>query len=479
METDVVVVGYGAAGATSAINAADNGAEVILLEKMPAGGGNSRLSGGNIMIPREQNFAKYLNRLTFGTTPPELIDMYVTMAMENGNYIRSLGGDVLIFTPLGVTFPKIAPRASFPDLPYSDLMDKYNVVGDPEVKPAQRLWDLLSANVDKRKNIKVMLKTPAKELCQNEAGEIVGLIAESEGKRIAIKAKKAVIMTLGGFEFNDDMKKDYLPVKSSAALGCPGNTGDGIKMVQKVGADLWHMTALACSMGIKVPEFESAFPNFFLGPAFIFVNQRAKRFVDETTIEGHAYWMHFSHLDEKLIEFPNNPWYAIFSEENRKRGAFFTGGVGNNRDLYKWSLDNMEEIKKGWIIKADTIAELAKKINVDAAQLEKSLQKYNDDCKSGLDTDYGRTKERLRSVDGPPYYAMTIQPSLINTQGGPRRDKESRVLDPFGKPIPRLYNVGEFGSIWGFVYQGANNLGECLVFGRIAGKNAANEKPWS
>ena len=94
------------------------------------------------------------------------------------------------------------------------------------------------------------------------------------------------------------------------------------------------------------------------------------------------------------------------------------------------------------------------------------------------DEDFGRSKEDLRALE-PPFYAIQLWPALINTQGGPRRDKESRVLDPEGKPIPRLYAAGELGSIWGYLYQGACNIGESLVFGQIAGKNAAAEKPWA
>ena len=118
-------------------------------------------------------------------------------------------------------------------------------------------------------------------------------------------------------------------------------------------------------------------------------------------------------------------------------------------------------------------------ISVDKSNLENTITKYNDGCKTGIDAEFGRVKENLKAIKGPPYYAIKLYPALMNTQGGPRRDKEARVLDPYGKPIPRLYEAGELGSIWSFVYQGANSLGECIAFGRIAGKNAAGENPWS
>ena len=120
---------------------------------------------------------------------------------------------------------------------------------------------------------------------------------------------------------------------------------------------------------------------------------------------------------------------------------------------------------------------MAKRISIDASTLEDTIARYNDYCKAGEDSDFGRPKELLKAIEGPPYYALQLWPSLINTQGGPRRDKEARVLDPDGKPIPRLYAAGELGSIWGYLYQDSTNLPESIVFGRIAGINAATSPP--
>jgi len=136
------------------------------------------------------------------------------------------------------------------------------------------------------------------------------------------------------------------------------------------------------------------------------------------------------------------------------------------------------EIEKGWILKGKMATELASKISVNPQILEETISRYNQYCRAGKDKDFDRPKEDLRPLE-LPLYAIQLWPALINTQGGPRRDKESRVLDPEGKPIPRLYAAGELGSIWGYLYQGACNIGEALVFGRIAGRNAAAEKPLS
>lgn len=477
MEYDVVVVGWGAAGTTAAVTAHDQEAEVLILEKMPDGGGNTRVCGGNIIIPKGKEFAEYLATLSFKTTEREIIDTFVEHAMKNGQWIKEMGADVQVFAPLEVAYPTMIAGAGFPHIPGADTVVKYNIKGTPEEgKPSQRLWKFLSGLVAKR-GIKVMTSTPARELITSLNGEVIGVMAERDGKPVNIKARRAVILTCGGFENNPAMKWDYLPVKPVGFLGNPGNTGDGIKMAQQIGADLWHMTRLACLIGFKVPEFEAAFWVAFLNEGFIFADKYGRRFVNEAGIEIHEYYRELSHFDFEKMEFPRVPLWAIFDEQTRRKGPLSRGTAGYNRDLYQWSLDNSAEVARGWIIHGNSVAQLASKISMDPQVLKQTIEMYNSHCKAGKDADYDRPKEDLRALE-PPFYAIQLWPALINTQGGPRRDKESRVLDPDGKPIPRLYAAGELGSIWGYLYQGACNIGEALVFGRIAGKNAAMEKPW-
>ena len=81
-------------------------------------------------------------------------------------------------------------------------------------------------------------------------------------------------------------------------------------------------------------------------------------------------------------------------------------------------------------------------------------------------------------LDKAPFYALELSPSMLNTQGGPRRNGKAQVVRPDGTPLPRLYSAGELGSMYSYLYQGTGNIGECLVFGRISGRNAAAEQPW-
>jgi hypothetical protein len=107
------------------------------------------------------------------------------------------------------------------------------------------------------------------------------------------------------------------------------------------------------------------------------------------------------------------------------------------------------------------------------------LATWNKSCAAGNDSEFGRASDRIAPIQTPPYYALELVPMFTNTQGGPRRNKNAKILDPYGKPIPRLYSAGELGSIWSWHYEGAGDFAECLAFGRIAGEHAAAEKPWS
>jgi len=475
---DVLVVGGGASGSVAAITAHDIGADVIILEKMPTTGGNCAVSGGNICTPTDMKFAEYLNILSFGTTDPDINEALVNGAMENVEWIRKMGGEITPFKmPPVKIFPGLEEGPGWPHLPGSQYMVKYNIQKEGSEKDTSgaRLWKLLNRNVESRK-IRVMTNTAAKEIMKDENGEVVGVLAEAGGEGISIKAKKAVILTTGSFENDEALKWEYLSAKPVKFLGSPGNKGDGIRLAQKVGADLWHMTAMGCTIGFQAPEFEAAFSVAFLNEGFLFVDKYGKRFMAEVGLEIHDFARFFSHLDAKNVEYPRLPSWAIFDDETRRSGPLYAGVVGYNQLSYKWSSDNSTEIAKGWIIKAESVEELSDKISVDKSVLEGTVTRYNDHCRAGNDADFGRTSGTLRAIEGPPYYCIQIWPAVYACLGGPRRDKEARVLNPDGKPIPRLYSAGEGGSVMGFLGHGGVSLSDCIVFGQIAGRNAASEK---
>jgi hypothetical protein len=224
---------------------------------------------------------------------------------------------------------------------------------------------------------------------------------------------------------------------------------------------------------------------------FIFVNKYGKRFMKETKMVAHNKGtLEILYFDHEGAEYPNVPAYLVFDEVYRKSGPIaytlkfferaFRGpfGYAMVHKIYDWSDDNIAEVDKGWIIKADTIADLAGRINVNPKGLKESIGKFNSYCTNGEDLDFGRRKDSMAPIEKPPYYALELGIGLVNTQGGPKHNKYCQILDPDDKPIPRLYAAGELGSFFGFLYQGGSNYPEAWIFGRIAGKQAASEKPF-
>ena len=374
----------------------------------------------------------------------------------------------------------------------------------------QRLWKLFRSSIDKRK-IKVLHATPAKELIQDPfTKEIIGVKAENKGSEITVKAKRSVIMTCGGFENNQQMTQDYLQSFAYAyPKGTPYNTGDGIKMAIAVGADLWHMQNCAGPAYVfKRPDVDYVEYTSWPNNSYIYIGADGTRFVCETSgihagrhgkIMEHGQW-HQSPTPSTSAGTKYQPMHIIFDDVFRKGGPIcntknFMGWNSQVAKTYSWSKDNLAEIEKGWIIKADSIRELGEKINVgavdgiDPARLEQTVKTYNEYALKGVDPEFGRGKywdfftakwviSPLTPINKPPFYAMQLVAGYTNTQGGPRRNARAQIMQPNGRPIPRLYGAGELGSVYSLHYQGGGNIGECQAFGRIAGRNAAAEKPW-
>ncbi|MFH1123983.1 MAG: FAD-binding protein [Pseudomonadota bacterium] len=491
IETDVVVVGYGGAGAVAAITAHDEGSRVIILEKMPAGGGATFLSNGGILVPTAMEYVDYLYDICAGFTDRDILETFVEKAMKIEDYIRDIGGEFerWVSQEVGISFPPLA-RPSWPKVPSGKSMARGHIkayeVTPPKENPsiAERvravgraygpdLWRLLTDNVGRR-GIPVMTSTPAKDLVKNEGGEVVGVVAQRQGQEVLVKAKKAVVLTTGGFGANEAMRRAHLPCPFHY-LGPSYAAGDGVVMAQKVGAALWHMLAIVGQLGFKAPEYEAAFQTRVPSERFVFVDRDGKRFTNETEMKLHNMWRVASFYDPERLQFPRIPCYLIFDEVTRRKAPISRDWRPLND--YEWSLDNSAEIAKGWIKKGNTLGELARQIAVDESALEHTINTFNESCRAGVDPEFGRAREMMGPIDTPPYYALEHWPVIVSTSGGPRHDKESRVLDHSGKPIPRLYAAGELGSLFGWLYEPGGGLSECLVFGRIAGHNAAVEKP--
>ena len=475
-ETDVAVVGYGGAGATAAITAADLGAKVLIVEKAVSGGGNTRLSAGSVRtFGAVERAVEHITFLCGGATDLEVIETLVRESHDNEAWLRSLGGEVVMdpLQAVPASYPIYPTGAASSEQPGADgVGPRLRVKGDTTAN-GRDLWELLDRNAEER-CIPILFECPAVRLSRDGDGAVTGLTARRGGEEIAIHARKAVILTCGGYEWDADMQLQFLGQRFWS-LGASGHTGDGIRMAADAGAALWHMNAVAAGFGYRVDGFDGAVIHAMPGPGFIYVDRNARRFVDETAMDAHAVGSLVTELDLETMERPRVPCFVVFDEATRAAGPVANTGRGAVAKHYQWSDDNAAEVAKGWIKAGDTPAALAVELGLDPAALERTVDAYNRACAERHDEALGRSPDTLKPLARPPFYGAALWPSLFNTQGGPRRNARGQVLNAWGHPIKGLYSAGELGSMWSQNYPGAGNLTEVLAFGRIAGRNAAAE----
>ena len=479
-EADVLVVGFGAAGMAASVTAHELGASVIILEKAPEGeeGGNTRVAGqGYLNTSSVESAIAYLNALCGPFTVPQpMVQVWAEEMCKNNDWLASLGGD-----PQEHQHPPVG--IEFPDLPGADCVHKFH---DGPTYGYSYTWKLFERLV-KERPIRVLYETPGRALIQNDiTKEILGVRAQRDGKDVLIKARKGVVLTCGGFENNQEMIRNYLPgVPYCYTSGSPYNEGDGITMAMSVGADLWHMNNYAGpSMALKVPEVRTSFSmqalHYSKQPpgGMIVVGPDGRRFTDEKFKTRHGKvpvngrWLPLS---------TPCPMYMIVDHAHFSAGPLYDGhpshGWTQIVEKYQWSADNSRELAKGWIVKGDSIAALASEIGLDPTVLEATVGRWNQSCTAGKDSEFNRTLMMAPIAQGP-FYAVEMSPSMLNTQGGPRRNEKAQIVRPDGTPIPRLYSSGELGSIYSYLYQGTGNLGECLAFGRVAARHVVAETAW-
>jgi succinate dehydrogenase/fumarate reductase flavoprotein subunit len=465
----------------AAVTAHDLGAEVVVLEKAPEGqeGGNTRVAGqGYLNTSSAEQAAAYLTALCGPYTVPEtMVKVWAREMCLNNAWLRSLGGD-----PQEHQHPPVG--IEFPDLPGSDCVHKFH---DGPTYGYSYTWKLFERLV-KQRPIPILYETPGRELIQHDGSkEILGVRAQRADRSVTVKARKGVVLTCGGFENNQAMIRDYLPgIPYCYTSGTPYNEGDGIAMAMSVGADLWHMNNYAGpSMALKVPEFRTTFSMQALhysketAGGMIVVGPDARRFTDEKFKTRHG------KVPVNGIWLPLAtpcPMFMIFDHTLFSAGPLYdkhpSHGWTQIIERYDWSPDNSAELAKGWISTADSLTALAPAIGLDPAALAATVSLWNRSCEAGQDTAFGR-KLMLQPIVEAPFYAVELSPSMLNTQGGPRRNEKGQIVRPDGTPIARLYSAGELGSIYSYLYQGTGNIGECLAFGRVSGRNAAAEAPWA
>lgn len=475
---DVVVIGFGAAGATAARFAADNGAKVLLTDAAPEGheGGNTRYAGQVVLTGSDFDKLKAYFKQLFGPIDidEKVLNTYLKGISEIPEYFKKY---LDIKEPVSYNkahrdpdFEAFANGLSpeYPEFEGSDTID-LTTVHDGYFDAS--LWKTLRGQVIKReKQIDVWLGSPARHLITDpETSAVMGVQIERNGQLVNIQARNGVVMSMGGFENNTEYIQNFIGVPKLKVIGTLYNKGDGIRMAQEVGASLWHMKSFEgfgfnTGFTFENPEEDrgkfilSPWPDLSHGSIFVAADD-GSRYVreDESGRHGHAFeggsWKNPTVFSHPHLIFDETQYHQIEENGELPYSEFFNITV-----------------------KANTIEELAEKIKANPITLKQTMHRFNRFSNDGVDLALGRSGDSMRAFDDGPYYATPLATAMLNTQGGAKRDKQARVLDAQNNPIPHLYSAGEFGGINANQYNGGGNLAECLIFGKIAGENAAAVK---
>lgn len=450
-ETDVVVIGAGGAGLASAVSANENGASVIVLEKMPKAGGNTIISGAsyNAVDPKRQtpqgiedSIEKHYTQTYEGgdkKANPDLVKVLVENAYPTIEWLESMGMEFKpeIHTVLGGMWP----RAHAP------------------VKPlGTGFIDIFMNYIDEHNDqMEVLFNTKAIEIIM-ENGKAVGVKADGPEGDVIIRAN-AVVVASGGFGNSIEMRNEYNTqwpdLTNLKSTNHPGATGDGIAMTKAVGANLVGMEYIQLlpmgdpNTGSLSGNIEQSVENR------IFVNKDGNRFVDEGARRDV--------MTKGLFEQEDAFMWVVLDSQNYP--------TGDEKNHFNESINEL--VDAGRAYKADTLEDLANQIGVDPNNLVKAVEDFNAHVDSKEADEFGRTLYQWK-IDKAPYYAGARVPTVHHTMGGIEINTEAEVIDTKGNIIPGLYAAGEVtGGIHGSNRLGGNALADINVFGRISGKNAA------
>ncbi len=498
-EYDVVVLGYGGAGANAAVAACESGAKVLLVDKAPAGleGGNTMASGQFIMATDDPDqLYTYLTTLMgkFQNWDDEAVRAYCNGCAENYDWmVGPMGGDPEIICPTEHPSAPMENTAGTKDS-WTERENPWGIGRKgwvycwqefPEYESGKhclcltasgtrfdRSYYNLCQKAVQAHDIEVWSGAPGKKLLTDASGVIIGAVIEKDGKRLNIKANGGVVLATGGFEHNKEMVSSYLQQPYVHQRGGLYNDGDGVKMATAVGADLWHMSNSAgFSWTYKNPNLSTvglAGPSATLG---VIVGLGGTRFMNEAASNRHGR----IDIGGRWISTPMPlPSYVVHDADQLAAGKKF---------MSTFSDGYADEIASGEVLTGTTLEELAEAIrqsnggkdapNFDTEKFVAAINAYNKRYDAGEDADYGRPFATMVPVRTGPFYAVKIGPTYFNTMGGPRRNQYAQVINVEGYPVEGLFSAGELGSIFCDMYNGSGNLGETMVFGRIAGRNAA------
>ena len=492
---DVIVAGFGLAGAVAAVAAHDAGAKVLLLEKELGPGGISICAGGGARIAQDADAAfAYLKATCAGTTPDAVLATLARGGVGLADYVRGLA------EPLGATTRIFPAKANYPLPGYEtwSLIEVDHVPGFDAAKDYPHIrveGDINGRNLFKvvhehirRRGIAVRLGAGVERL-HHEDGEVAGVVC---GGRI-IPVRRGIVLACGGFEADPGMQRQFWPTPPMRPVATLGNTGDGVRMAQAAGAGLWHMWHLHgvygfhhsdpdFKFGIRVRRLRNWIPGVSrdraLPMGWIVVDRSGKRFMNEyDPYMQDTNYRPMAFFDPSTQTFPRIPSVLVLDATGRAAGAICEPSYNDAAIAARFNGRSVHDFDAQVFLTRDSLDEIAAAFALDPKTFRATINSWNAACADGADSGFGRPPASMMPIVTPPFSAARVWPIVSNTQGGLPHDEDQRVLDPFGAPLPRLYVAGELGSVFGHLYFSGANYSECLIGGRLAGVNAARLSP--
>lgn len=458
-EADVVVVGFGAAGASAAYESADAGADTIVLDRAGAGGGAAAMSDGFVYLgggtpeqlaagyPDTVENMKAFMKAACGPVPDEAkIDLYCEQNLAHRDWLVARGVEFLgtVFPDANGTSPVDGEGLLYTGgenaWPYDEIATPaprgHVVQGKrPGGKVLMRL--LTAAAIDA--GARPRYDTRAETLIV-DGDRICGVLANQYGDEIAIRARRGVVLAGGGFINSPELVARYAPavLATPLRLGTDGDDGRSIRMGQSVGADTKRMDAIECALPFNAPR------SLVHG---IIVNRFGQRFVNEDTYQGR--------VGQTSLLHHGGQAYLIVDEEHYAPNWLTTTAR--------------------WV--CETAQELEKEIGLPPGSLTATLDYYNAHAEFGDDPLFHKRQPVLTPLRGPLAAFDLRADKFIYapfTLGGLHTNADSEVLDLAGDPIPGLFAAGRTTSgVATLGYASGLSLGDSTFFGRIAGQNAA------
>ncbi len=437
---DIVIIGAGGAGLAAAIEGVQNGAKVIVLEKMGVAGGNTTSATGGLNAAetkiqkelgiedtKEQFYADTMKG-GYNKNDPALVRKMVDKAAETVDWLMSFGVDLSDVGKMAGSTNKRTHR------PQGGAAVGAHMVSVMEA-------EALKIGVDLRKNSKVI------DIIKEE-NKPAGVVVETNGQRYTIAAK-AVIIATGGFGANPDMVVKYKPeLEGFGTTNHKGATGDAFAWIEKFGGALTQMDEIQTHPTV-VPGNGLMITEAVRGNGAIMVNREGNRFCSEMATRDV--------MSKAILNQTGKTAYLVFDMGVRKSLKAIEGYV-----------------KQGLLTEGETPEALAQKLGIPAESFASTIASYNQIQASGNDAEFGRkASEMPRPLTEGPYYAVEVGPAIHHTMGGIKITPNAEVLDTNGNVIPGLYAAGEVtGGVHGGNRLGGNAVADICVYGKIAADSA-------